>query len=69
MFDYLFQVPKIVFWPIVSSIYDFEAPFWTNYKIVLKSCKFPGLSFPCFAFNSRNSQIMLTKYPKHVEND
>ena len=23
MFDYLFQVPKIVFWHIVSSIYDF----------------------------------------------
>ena len=25
--------------------------------------------FPCFAFKSRNIQIMLTKYPKHVEND
>ena len=46
----------------------FKPPFWTNYNFVLKFCNFPGLSFPGFAFNLCNSQIRLTKYPKHVEN-
>ena len=31
--------------------YNFYAPFWTNYKIVLTFCNFPGLLFPGFTFN------------------
>ena len=51
------------------STYDFYAPILANYIFVLEFCNFPGLSFPGFAFDLRNSQIRLTKYPKHVEND
>ena len=57
------QFLLFLLWPIVFSSYDFYAPFWKNYNFVLMSCKFPGLQFPCVAFNSRNIQIMLTKYP------
>ena len=72
-------VPQLLAIYISSSFYCILAshiftigllsPLWTNYKIVLKFYNFPGLSFSCFVFKSRNSQIMLTKYPKHVEND
>ena len=55
---FVFQFIFIVFWPLSSRNYttipiiSSLAPFWTNYKIVLKFYNFPGLSFPGFAFIS-----------------
>ena len=46
------------------------SPLLTNYNFVLMSWyNFRVSKFPFFAFNLRKIQFMLTKYPKHVEND
>ena len=39
---FVFQVPKIVYWPIISLIHVFDAPFWTIYDFVLHSYKISG---------------------------
>ena len=47
----------------------FKSLFGPITKLSLSFVTFRVSHFPVFAFNLCNSQIRLTKYPKHVEND
>ena len=62
---FVFKVPKIVFWPIISLIQVFDAPFWIIYDFVLHSCKISG--FINFYISAVSLQIMPTKYPNMLK--
>ena len=65
---FVFQIPKIVFWPIISLIHVFDALFWTIYDFVLHSCKISRfINFYISAVNLRKFQFMPTKYPNMLK--